>query len=138
MPLLHLRTIIVALHFLYIYIYMYGLLHVWRFKNWIKIEDIASLLQIGKLIRQRNSLIKQEVCSKMQHTYPSTPPAGEVARSFYWGVNLPDTAARDQDRTLVTWSQNEYGSTMPLRWQCLELLDTKIKYFEHCSLLTMI
>ena len=38
--------------------------------------------------------MKQEVRSKIQHTYTSTPPGGVVARLFYWGANLLDTAAR--------------------------------------------
>ena len=33
-------------------------------------DIVASLLQTCKLIKQRNSLIKQEVCSKTPHTYP--------------------------------------------------------------------
>ena len=33
------------------------------------IYDITFLFQTCKLIRQRNSLIKQEACSKLPHTY---------------------------------------------------------------------
>ena len=56
------------------------------------------------------------MCSEMPYIYTSTPPGGKVARSFYWGANLPDTAARGRNRTRATWSRNEYGFTMPLRW----------------------
>ena len=52
----------------------------------------------------------------MPHTYTSAPPGGKVARSFYWGVNLPDTAVRGRNRTRAIWSRNEYGPTMSLRW----------------------
>ena len=76
------------------------------------VNNITSLLQTCKLLRQLNSLIKHEAWSKMPHTYPSIPPGGEIARSFYWGANLPATAARTQ----AAWSRNEYESTVPLRW----------------------
>ena len=57
--------------------------------------------------RQRNSLIKQEVCSDMPHTYTSTPPSVISLISLI-------TAAGVQDWIRATWSRNEYGSTMPL------------------------
>ena len=48
-------------------------------------------IQTCKLIRQRNSLVKQEASSKMPHSYTSTLPREQVARSFHWGANLPVT-----------------------------------------------
>ena len=73
------------------------------------------ILQTFQPIRQRNSLVRQEACSRPPHTYASIYLGGRVARWFNCGANFPDTVSSGRDWTRATWSRNEYGSTMPVR-----------------------
>ena len=97
-----------------------------------------NFLQAFRLIGQRSSLIRQEGHRRdAKHLHIHTQWRKEN-RSLHYGAELPDTATSGRDWTRDTWSWNEYGSPMPLRWQkpwnidATELTRLPVKRFWIC------